>query len=326
MKKIVLIFFCFFVIAINSFAQTKYMYVDSLEGLNVRNSPSLNGEKISLLQNKTRVEVLQINEEKINIDGILGKWVLIRTKTVQGWVFSGFLVQNINDTADNWINSESYSLRPRPYPMSIENFISSETSAFEFIAKIQKEYFYPNVTTKNFYLSFYYPLVRYIPRERSGLFQEVDIKILEDSTPHYFRYDSELTEGLIRIITVKQYKKDVLLKEMQFTLYIFDDHVECPDLINNELAKKIKIIDLAKKDIELKINHAYLLQKLFEAVGLKEGIFSKIIVDKFDFFEILGTDYSKIYLKILENNGIVLNEKEKEILYREVNSEILNYK
>ncbi|MDR2965868.1 MAG: SH3 domain-containing protein [Treponema sp.] len=87
MKKILILYFCFIFNLISAFAQTNYMYVDSLKGLRVRNSPNLNGEIIYSLQNKTQVEVLQTNDEKTNINGVLGNWTLIKTRNIQGWVF-----------------------------------------------------------------------------------------------------------------------------------------------------------------------------------------------------------------------------------------------
>jgi hypothetical protein len=329
MKKRLIIIFCLAIGVSALIVQSKqvnYMYIDSPEGLNVRKSPSLDGEIIYLLQNKTKIEVVQINDEKVNIDGILGNWVLIKTATTQGWVFGGFLVQNISDISDNWITCTTYKYRRRAYPMSIEETAYSDTSAFEFIAKILKNYFYPNVTTKDFYLSFYYPLVRYIPKYRDGLFEETDVEIQEDGTKHNFKYYAQGNGGNGYIITVGQYKNTIAIKEMQFTIIFYEDYIECPELINSELIQKIKLIDLTDKDLEMKIKTAYVLKDLYEAVGLHEGIFTEIIIEKFDFNKILNTDYSEIYMNILQRNGIVLGEMEREILYRKLHYEILNYK
>jgi hypothetical protein len=66
------------------------MYVNSSEGLRVRNSPNLNGEKIGLLEFFTAVKIIREDNNSVNIDGINGKWVYIKTP-IEGWVFDGYL-------------------------------------------------------------------------------------------------------------------------------------------------------------------------------------------------------------------------------------------
>lgn len=331
MKKTICFMGYFIITALMVNAQTSFMFVDSTEGLRMRNRPDLNGERIYLLPNKAKVEVMQRNNEKINLDGILGNWILVNYNTIQGWVFSGYLVPNIEDVSTSWTNCINYKFRGRPYPTSIEDRNYSDTSAFEFIAKILKNYFYPNVITKDFYLSFYYPLVRYVPKYRSGIFEETDVVLQEDDISHYIKYTSDHIDsdhiGIDRyIITIGQYKNDFLIKEMQFTIIFFEDYIKSPELINEGLEKKIKIIDLLDKDLELKIRNAYILKELYEGAEVEEGIFSKIIIEKFDFDKIRNTNYFEIYYKILEENNIDLNETELEILKRELYFEILNYK
>jgi len=81
------------------------MYVNSPEGLRVRNSPDINGERIGLLDDLTLVRVIKQDETTIDINGIKGKWTYIETENIQGWVFSGYLsslkplrtIKEIND-------------------------------------------------------------------------------------------------------------------------------------------------------------------------------------------------------------------------------------
>jgi hypothetical protein len=307
-------------------AQTSFMFVDSTEGLRVRNRPSLNSEIIYLLPNKSKVEVIQENNEKINLDGILGNWILVNHNTIRGWVFSGYLVPNIEDVATNWINCINYKFRERSYPISIEECNHSDTSAFEFIAKILKDYFYPNVITKDFYLSFCYPLVRHIPKNRSGIFEETDLVLQEDNIRHYIKFTSDNIGEDRYIINIGQYRNDSLIKEMRFSIIFFENYINIPEFINEDLEKSIKIIDLLDKDLELKIRNAYILKELYEETGIEEGIFSKIIIEKFDFDKIRDTNYFDIYYKILKENNIYLTENELEILNRKLYFEILNYK
>jgi hypothetical protein len=305
----------------------RLMYVNSPEGLRIRSNPNINSERIYLLPNKSPVEILERENEEINIDGIPGNWLLIKYNSIEGWVFSGYLINNINDNGENWYNCKSYKyVMPRPYPLSIEETNSSNTSAFEFIAKNLKNYFYPNVVTKDFYLSFYYPLVGRIPINRVGLFEETEIEIQEDGSKHYIRYDSERKGYNNYTITIKQYKNDVFVKGKQFSIIFYDDHIESPDLFNRESQKTISLIDLVSKDLELKINNASILQKLYENAGLEEGLFSDVFIRKFDIGDLIDADFSAEYIKIFEKNHINLDNDELEIMARKLKGETLNYK
>jgi hypothetical protein len=329
MIKIVSILFYFGICLISLFAQStpsKIMYVDSHEGLTVRNTPNITGERICLLKNKSEVGILKINEEKVNIDGIPGNWIFIKTGETEGWVFGGYLIQDITHAADNWLNCRSYKyIMQRPHPMNIEETNYIHTSAFEFVSKILKKYFYPNVTTENFYLSFYYPLVNKIPESRNGLFEETEIEIQEDVVKHYIKYTSSRINGNSCFITIGQHRKNILLKEMQFTISFFGDHIEIPELIDSELEKKIKLLDMLTADMKMKIENAYTLNNQ-ENIDLGEGMFSNIIVERFDLENLMNTDFSERYIEALRNNGIFLNETDKEILKRLLHGEVLNYK
>jgi hypothetical protein len=329
MKKIASILFYFGVGLISLFAQStpsKIMYVDYPEGLPVRNTPNITGERICLLKNKSEVEILKINKKKVNIDGIPGNWIFVKTGETEGWVFGGYLIQDITYAADNWLNCRSYKyIMQRSYPVSIEETNYIHTSAFEFVSKMLKQYFYPNVTTENFYLSFYYPLVNKIPEFRNGLFEETEIEIQEDVVKHHIKYTSSRINGNSYFITIGQHRNNMVLKEMQFTVSFFDDHIEVPELIDSELEQKIKLLDMLTADMKMKIENAYTSNSL-ENIDSGEGIFSNIIVERFDLENLMNTDFSERYIEVLRNNGIFLNETDKEILKRLLHGEVLNYK
>jgi hypothetical protein len=83
------------------------MYVNSPEGLRVRNSPGIGGDRIGLLDDLTEVLVIKEDENNINIDGIDGKWTFIAADNIQGWVFDGYLTlepQHIRLTVIETIN------------------------------------------------------------------------------------------------------------------------------------------------------------------------------------------------------------------------------
>jgi hypothetical protein len=71
----------------------RIMFVNSYEGLRVRNLPSIDGERIGLLENLTKVVVIKEDNNIVNIDGIDGKWTFIDADSIQGWVFGAYLSQ-----------------------------------------------------------------------------------------------------------------------------------------------------------------------------------------------------------------------------------------
>jgi hypothetical protein len=73
------------------------MYVNAPEGLRVRNSPGLDGDRIALLDNLTEVLVMEEDENNVNIDGISGKWTFIEAGNIRGWVFGGYLSTGLNE-------------------------------------------------------------------------------------------------------------------------------------------------------------------------------------------------------------------------------------
>ena len=78
-------------------------YVSSKDGLNVRESPTLNSKKIAALIYASEVTVLETGTEE-TIDGIKGNWVKIKIpklswsqKDLSGWVFGGYLSEKLDE-------------------------------------------------------------------------------------------------------------------------------------------------------------------------------------------------------------------------------------
>lgn len=89
---------------------TELYAVNSFEGLRVRNTPSLNAEKIGLLEYQETVNVLSIDNEDVIIDGIKSKWYKIKSEKCEGYVFGGYLtpicrfsqfIENRNNNIDS---------------------------------------------------------------------------------------------------------------------------------------------------------------------------------------------------------------------------------
>jgi hypothetical protein len=80
------------------------MYVNSPEGLRVRDKPDLDGEKLFLLEKNHSVTILKKDINNIIIDGIIGNWVYVKSNSseVQGWVFGGYLSKEKNLSVDDF--------------------------------------------------------------------------------------------------------------------------------------------------------------------------------------------------------------------------------
>ena len=113
MKKLFLIFTLIFVTGISAFADKSWfyengkvidtMYVDSLEGLRVRDKPSLKSNRICGLTHRFPVKVVAVGGEE-TIDGITAPWIEILLPRYEwkkkgsaefGGVFGGYLSENL---------------------------------------------------------------------------------------------------------------------------------------------------------------------------------------------------------------------------------------
>ena len=76
--------------------EKEFRYVNSLEGLRIRNKPGTDGEKIGSLNNKEKVEILSETTTIETIDQIKAKWIEIKTENdITGYVFGGFLEKDL---------------------------------------------------------------------------------------------------------------------------------------------------------------------------------------------------------------------------------------
>ena len=76
--------------------EKEFRYVNSIEGLRIRNKPGTDGEKIGSLKNKEKIEVVSETSLIQTIDEINSKWVEIKTESnITGYVFGGFLEKDL---------------------------------------------------------------------------------------------------------------------------------------------------------------------------------------------------------------------------------------
>lgn len=74
-----------------SAAIKKTMYVNSKEGLRVRDKPDITGIVIGGLKYKNEVTVIEKTEYRVSIDDIRDYWYLVNSGDITGWVFGGYL-------------------------------------------------------------------------------------------------------------------------------------------------------------------------------------------------------------------------------------------
>lgn len=118
MKKIICILFSFAVLLASTFADKSQfykngevyniMYVNSEDGLRVRDNPSLRSNRICGLTHCSPVKIISIGKEE-TIDGITAPWVEILLPFSEwngmepeyGWVFGGYLSKDFPEENDN---------------------------------------------------------------------------------------------------------------------------------------------------------------------------------------------------------------------------------
>ena len=154
MRKNILILFSLFLISSLSAKSNKYykneklintMYVNSLDGLKVRDTPNLSGKRICGLVNALPVKIIEIGNET-EIDGIKDNWVKILIPAYEwknqnpeyGWVFGGYLSEekiqyNLNSTEDirNLLTSKIWKKEKSSF---IKYFEHDGTFVFEKLA------------------------------------------------------------------------------------------------------------------------------------------------------------------------------------------------
>ncbi len=67
-------------------------YINAYSGLNMRETPGLDGEVIISIPFNSEVEILSTQNEETEIDSMKGVWVRVAWKNQVGWVFSAYLM------------------------------------------------------------------------------------------------------------------------------------------------------------------------------------------------------------------------------------------
>ncbi len=91
-----------------------HLFVNSLDGLRIRDEPSLSGNRIGVLYDRMSIKVVSIGNET-EIDGIKSNWIkiLLPLETIKnqtniyGWVFGGYLTNELKSFSTiGWSDSD----------------------------------------------------------------------------------------------------------------------------------------------------------------------------------------------------------------------------
>lgn len=83
-------------------ADSDIYQVNASPSLIIRDSPSIDGEKLGSIPNGEEIEVLEITDDTDTIDGETGKWVRLEWDGVEGYVFGAYidLISEAGDSND----------------------------------------------------------------------------------------------------------------------------------------------------------------------------------------------------------------------------------
>lgn len=83
--------------------------VNAQGGLRMRETSDTSGKVISIIPDKSEVSVIETTGSEIEISGKKGKWTKVSFENKEGWIFGGFLIQNIASSGKTSIPIEVYS-------------------------------------------------------------------------------------------------------------------------------------------------------------------------------------------------------------------------
>ena len=123
--------------------EKEFRYVNSIDGLRIRNKPGRDGKKIGSLKNKEKIEVISETSLIQTIDEIKSNWLEIKTENdITGYVFGGFLekdletidiIQNVGGEYKNKAGWLSVTIKYK----GMQEFIVSVTVPFLFEPKTE---------------------------------------------------------------------------------------------------------------------------------------------------------------------------------------------
>jgi len=106
----------------------KRMYVNATSGLRVRNLPNIESNRIGLLENHTKVNIIKEEDNIVYINEIEGKWVYINNP-IEGWVFNAYLIESLDNIYIEKLIGLWVSIKVENYNVTFHEFNSDKSWA-----------------------------------------------------------------------------------------------------------------------------------------------------------------------------------------------------
>ena len=182
------------------------MYVNAPGGLSVRNIPSINGDRLDLLEDRREIIVLSEDQNIVSIDGINGKWTLIESGDIQGWVFGGYLTRTPRAQEIRPLDSISEIVETVFYnnPITERTFYNMSDAARLFNSfRIIKEWVYQSIHDPTAFVTMYtieadhYILSIWISHDNDGSFRIRIDEVFLDVTNYLFLFPYRTIEDFL---------------------------------------------------------------------------------------------------------------------------------
>lgn len=125
---------------VNSFSHSQEIkYVNAKNGLNIREMPSLESQKIGKLNYLQEIVIVENTGVKSSIyeDGkrIEGEWVkfyIVKQRSITGYVFDGYLISKISESnIKEWDTRDFIAKCPKDFEKELEFYIEYERKQWE---------------------------------------------------------------------------------------------------------------------------------------------------------------------------------------------------
>lgn len=103
-SALILILLCTFPLASQDGQDFKVgdsVYISAPSGLNMRDEPSLSGNKVTALSYNSKILVLDVSENIQQIQGKSSRWIFTRYNGRTGWIFGGYVSSRLSGNISN---------------------------------------------------------------------------------------------------------------------------------------------------------------------------------------------------------------------------------
>lgn len=151
----------------------KYIYVNAEDGIRLRNTPDTNGEKITVIPHKEKLELLEnVPDSECEIGGRISSWKKVKTEDgTEGYVFGGFTesttekIDRINALEGTFVQYKQKQegncitvryLGDEKFEVVSDIFVFHEKKTVELYELMNSNVFYADLSGKGLSSSVYY--------------------------------------------------------------------------------------------------------------------------------------------------------------------------